>query len=152
MTMFLCHASDGIQMTQDSLFPHWDAALSLGGGPSWESWDQNHVTKERGRCSGDRILIGQTLDVLTSDWLNCGRVNNNDCWMAAFPARLGQDQNKVLASGRYAAKIIAIPLTSFLQFSRAPIIWKCNIRIELMLNDHHLHLLHKGHCVLYDER
>lgn len=112
------------------------------GGPSWESWDQNHVTKERGRWSVCGSLIGQTDGISASDWLDCGRVNNNDCWMAAFPARLGQDQNKVLASGRFAAKIIAIPLTSFLQFSRAPIIWKCNIRIELMLNDHHLHLLH----------
>ena len=59
-------------------------------------------------------------------------------WQLSPP---GQDQNKVLASGLYAAKIIAIPLTSFLQFSRAPIIWRCNIWIKLMLNDHHLHLL-----------
>ena len=87
-------------------------------------------------------------DTQVSDWPGCHHLH---IWLVVDTSIIitvewqlsppGQDQNKVLASGLYAAKIIAIPLTSFLQFSRAPIIWRCNIWIKLMLNDHHLHHL-----------
>ena len=101
---YCCHASDDFWMTQDPLLLHWDTEPPLAGvgwwrgGRSWESWDQNHVTKEGGggrysafwlaRLSPSRHLIGY------------GHVSNNHCWMAAFPARPGPKQSSCIRSLR----------------------------------------------------
>ena len=75
------------------------------GGRPWESWNQNHVTKER-------LLVCDWPDWRHPDLWLVGLCQESIImtveWQLSPP---GQDQNKVLASGRSAAKIIAIPLS-----------------------------------------